>query len=245
MASGAETSAADKALNNGKACLAPKTEGQRVERLPGANLRLNLGVSLTMRLACVDLKYEAKVVGLEPYGYIIVQSRLPQDTLTKLTQNNQLVAQVIVDGVVYGFRSQVINRVIKPAPLFFLSFPDTVERLVLRSDSRVTVSLPGQIHGKFGDYEVMILDMTNSGCRFTTKADMKSPLREAQPGDEVLLSTTLGLGEKFMSPVIARRVETQHGMVSLGCQFRDLPSEKAKLVCDYVQRIASYSQSLA
>ena len=245
MALASDNTSTDKLPPIGKSCLTPKTEGQRVERLPGAHLRLGLGVPLSMRLACVDLKYEGKVVGLEPYGYIIVQARLPQDTLNKLTLNNQLVAQVVMDGVVYGFRSQVTNRVLKPAPLFFLSYPDAIERLVLRSDSRVSVSLPGQIHGKFGDMDVMIQDMTNSGCRFIARADMKNPLRDAQPGDEVLLSTTLGLGEKFMNPVVARRVESQHGLVSLGCQFRDLSEEKSKLVCDYVQRIASYTQSLA
>jgi c-di-GMP-binding flagellar brake protein YcgR len=212
----------------------------RVERLPGVNMRLHLGSTLTMRLACVDQKYEGKVVGLEDYGYIIVQARLPQDTLTRLGQNNQLVGQAIVDGAAYGFRSQVINRVSKPAPLLFLSYPDSVERLVLRSDQRIRVSLPGNIHGKYGDQSVMIVDMTNSGCRISAKTDLKNPLREIQPGDEFLLSTVLGQSQKFMSPVIARRVEAKMGLLFLGCQFKELNEEATSMVGDYVKSIASY-----
>lgn len=243
MSANADATETTPASPMGRPSLDAKPDGPRVERLPGAHLRLNLGATLTMRLMCVNMKYEAKVVGVEPYGYIVVQARLPQDTLTRLAQNNQLVAQVVSDGVVYGFRSQVINRVTKPAPIFFLSYPDSVERLVLRSDERVTVSLPGHIHGKYGDHDVMIVDMTNSGCRLTAKTDMKSPLREAQPGEEILLTTILGQGDKLMAPIIARRVEAQHGMIFLGCQFRELSAEKAKLISDYVQRIASYSQA--
>lgn len=229
----------------GRHSLESKPDGPRVERLPGSHLRLKLGATLNLRLMCVNMKYEAKVVGVESYGYIIAQVRLPQDTLTRLAQNNQVIGQVIVDGIAYGFRSQVVNRITKPAPLLFLAFPDTVERLVLRSDERVTVSLPAHIHGKFGDHDVMIVDMTNSGCRITAKTDLKSPLREIRPGDEVLMSTMLGQGDKFMAPLITRRVDTQHGMLFVGGQFRDLDGDKARLVSEYVQRIASYTSSLA
>jgi len=229
----------------GRHSLESKPDGPRAERLPGAHLRLKLGASLNVRLMCVNMKYEAKVVGVEQYGYIIIQLRLPQDTLTRLTQNNQVIVQVIVDGIAYGFRSQVVNRITRPAPLLFLAFPDTVERLVLRSDERVTVSLPAHIHGKYGDHDVMIVDMTNSGCRITAKTDLKDPLREIRPGDEVLMSTLLGQGEKFMAPLVTRRVDSQHGMLFVGGQFRDLDNDKARLVAEYVQRIASYTSSLA
>lgn len=224
----------------GKPALEPKADGGRVERLPGSHLRLALGVPLSMRLLCVDQKYEAKVVGMEEYGYIIAQVRLPQDVVTRLAQNNQVVGQVVVDGVAYGFRSQVVNRITKPAPLYFLSYPDSVERLVLRSDERVRVSLPGHIHGKYGDHPVMIVDMTNAGCRIAARIDMKSPLREARPGEELLVSTMLGQGQKLMAPLVARRVEAKNGLVSLGCQFRELTPENSRLIGDYVKSIASY-----
>lgn len=228
----------------GTPALDAKQPGQRVERLPGSHLRLALGATLNLRLMCVNQKYDAKIVGMEEFGYIIAQARLPQDVVTRLTQNNQVVGQVIVDGMAYGFRSQVVNRVSRPAPLLFLSYPDSVERLVLRSDERVRVSLPAQIHGKFGDHQVMIVDMTNSGCRITARADMKSPLREAQPGEEVILSAMLGVGQKLMAPVVARRVESKNGLVSLGCQFRELTPENSSAVAEYVKSIASYMPAM-
>ncbi len=228
----------------GAPALENKQPGHRIERLPGSHLRLVLGATLNLRLLCVNQKYDVKVVGMEEFGYIIVQARLPLDVASRLAQNNQVVGQVIVDGVAYGFRSQVTNRVTRPAPLLFLSYPDSVERVALRSDERVRVSLPAQIHGKFGDHQVMIVDMTNSGCRITARADMKSPLREAQPGEEVLLSAMLGMGQKFMAPVVARRVEAKNGLVSLGCQFRELTPETSQAVAEYVRSIASYMAAM-
>jgi c-di-GMP-binding flagellar brake protein YcgR len=199
---------------------------------------------LNLRLLCVNQKYDVKVVGMEEFGYIIVQARLPLDVASRLAQNNQVVGQVIVDGVAYGFRSQVTNRVTRPAPLLFLSYPDSVERVALRSDERVRVSLPAQIHGKFGDHQVIIVDMTNSGCCITARADMKSPLREAQPGEEVILSAMLGMGQKLMAPVVTRRVEAKNGLVSLGCQFRELTPESSQAVSEYVRSIASYMAAM-
>lgn len=229
----------------GAPALESKQPGQRVERLPGSHLRLVLGATLNLRLLCVNQKYDAKIVGMEEFGYIIVQARLPQDVTTKLTQNNQVVGQIIVNGVAYGFRSQVTNRVSRPAPLLFLSYPDSVERLTLRSDERVRVSLPAQIHGKFGDHQVMIVDITNSGCRITARVDMKNPLREAQPGEEVLLSAMLGMGQKLMAPLVTRRIEAKNGLVFLGCQFRDLTPENSQAVAEYVRSIASYMPAMA
>ncbi len=224
----------------GKAALEPRANGHRVERLPGAHLRLTLGVTLSLRLLCVNQKYDAKVVGLEEYGYIIVQARLPQDVVNRMAQNNQVVGQVIVEGMAYGFRSQVTNRITKPAPLYFLAYPDSVERLALRNDERVRVSLPAQIHGKYGDHPVMIVDMTNSGCRITARADLKSPLREARPGEEIILNAVLGVGQKLMAPLVTRRVEAKNGLISLGCQYRELTPETAQVVAEYVKGIASY-----
>lgn len=228
----------------GAPALESKQPGQRIERLPGSHLRLVLGAALNLRLLCVNQKYDVKIVGMEEFAYIIVQARLPLDVATRLAQNNQVVGQVIVDGVAYGFRSQVTNRVTRPAPLLFLSYPDSVERIALRSDERVRVSLPAKIHGKFGDHQVMIVDMTNSGCRITARVDMKSPLREAQPGEEVILSAVLGMGQQLMAPVVARRVEAKNGLVSLGCQFRELTPENSQAVAEYVSSIASYMPAL-
>jgi c-di-GMP-binding flagellar brake protein YcgR len=226
----------------GKPALGGAENGRRVERLPGAHLKLKLGTPLTLRLPLVEQRYEGKVVGVEPFEYIIVQARLPQDVLARLVANAVVVAQVHVGGTLYGFRSEVVNRVTHPAPLLILAYPATLERVVLRRNERVRVSVPGNVHGAFGDHEVVIVDLAPEGCCFTARTNLKSPLREAKPGERVLLRCDLGLnscGQMFMAPVVLRRIDEERGRISMGGQFVDMPEEAVKLLNEYVDRMQS------
>lgn len=211
--------------------------GRRVERLPGVHLKLKLGNPLLLRMLCVDKRYEGKVVGLEPYSYCIVQVRLPQDTISRLGQNPGVVVQVNSSGTVYGFRSEVINRVSVPAPLLFLSHPDSVERLALRRAERLDVTLPCSIHGAFGDHEVVLLDLCPSGCSFAARSSLKSPLRTAQPGERLILRCDLGFGHTLTVPLTLRRVDEQKGRITMGGQFVDMTEESSQMLNNYLQRM--------
>jgi len=187
---------------------------------------------------CVDQRYEARVIGLDPFSYFIVQLRLPQDTLARLNHNPMAIVQLDAEGALFGFRTSLVNRVSQPAPLLFFSYPDTVERVVLRRNKRFKVSLPGQVHGAFGDHDVMVVDLAREGCRFSAKSSLNSPLRTAKAGERVLLHCDLGAGGKaFMAPVVLRRIEEQRGHISMGGQFVDLNEENAAMLLEYVKRV--------
>ena len=223
--------------SNGQPAIENQEAARRVERLPGVHLQLKVGNQLFLRLLCVDQRYEGKVVGVEPYAYSIVQVRLPQDTLARLGHNPGVVAQLNAGGTLFGFRTEVVNRVSTPAPLLFLSHPDSVERLVLRRTERVDVTLPGSIHGHFGDYDVVLLDLAPTGCSFAARSNLKSPLRAAQPGERMVLRCDLGCGQPLMAPLMLRRVEEQKGRITMGGQFVDMTEESEQLLHGYVQRM--------
>jgi len=210
---------------------------RRVERLPGVHLTLKVGSQLLLRLLCVDKRYVGKVVGVEPYSYSIVQVRLPQDTIARLGQNPGVVAQLNSGGTLFGFRATVLNRVSVPAPLLFLSHPDSVERLVLRRNERLDVTLPSTIHGAFGDHEVVLLDLAPTGCSFAARSSLKDPLRMAQPGERLILNCDLGSGNTFTVPLTLRRVDEHKGRITMGGQFVDMSEESARLLNDYLQRM--------
>jgi len=225
----------------GKAALEESRGERHIERLPGVHLKLKVGNPIFLRLLCVEQRYEGRIVGLDPYTYFIVQARLPQDTLAKLTQNPNAIGQLDAGGTLFGFRTEVLNRISNPAPLLFLSYPDTVERVVLRRNERVKVSVPGNIHGSFGDHDVMVVDLAPEGCRFTTRSSLKSPLRTAQPGERILLRCELGAscGKPFMAPVVLRRIDEQRGRISIGGQFVDVSEDNAAILHEYVNRVQS------
>lgn len=224
----------------GKPALEGAGNGKQVERLPGAHLQVDLGSALALRINGVEQRYEGKVVGLEPYSYIIVQSRLPQEVQSRLGMNPGVVVQLHTEGALYGFRTDVVNRVASPAPILFLSFPASVERVVLRRDERLSVSLPANIHGVYGNHEVVVIDLTPSGCRMSAKIDLKSPLRTAKSGDRVIMTCDLGRGQVLTAPLVLRRLEENRGKLNIGAQFVDLTEETAKLVEGYVQKMQRF-----
>lgn len=226
----------------GRASLDTQEEGRRVERLPGVNLELRVGGTLSMQFAALgqDQKCEGKVVGFEPFSYLIVQARLAQEALARVAQNPNLVAQHTASGVVFGFRSHVLNRTMNPAPILFLCFPDSVDRVVLRRDARVSVNMPCSIHGKYGAHEAMVMDLTPSGCQLSAKIDLKNPLREAKPGDQLILNCDLGRGQELTTPIVLRRVLSEKGLLFLGAQFVDLTKETSQMVGGYVDGLLTF-----
>jgi len=222
----------------GKPALEQARGERQIERLPGVHLQLKLDNQVYVRLLCVEKRYEGRIIGVDSFSYFIVQLRLPQDTLAKLNQNPGAVVQLDAGGTLFGFRSTVLNRISQPAPLLFFSYPDTVERVVLRRNQRVKVSVPGQIHGSFGDHDVIVVDLAPEGCRVSARSNLNSPLRTAKPGDRILLRCELGVcGRTFMAPMVLRRIDEQRGRISMGGQFVDLTEDNTSMLAEYVQRV--------
>jgi len=210
-------------------------EARRVERLPGVHLDVKIGGPLIMHFPTLGKKYEGTVVGLEPFTYLIVQARLPQDVLAHLAGGTAgMVVQHVVSGVVFGFRTDLLNRIANPAPLLFLSFPDSVNRIVLRKNERLQVALPGTLNGKYGEQKVMITDLTSTGCKLTAKVEMKTPLRTAQVGDRLVLQCEMGCSLPLMSPIELRRVTPEKALLHIGAQFVDMSPEAVEQLEGYI-----------
>jgi len=217
-----------------------QTTGRQVERLPGAHLNLMIGGPLVLHFPSLGLKFGGQVVGFEPFAYIIVQVRIPQDVLTHIAVSPYLVAQHTASGGVYGFRTEVLNRVSAPAPLLFLAYPDSVDRIALRRNTRVGVSLLASVQGIYGEHPAMIQDLTPSGCKLAAKIDLKSPLRAAQVDDRLVLNCQLGADEAFLAPILLRRRAAEKGLLQVGAQFVDMPPEATAMVAAYINRLLKF-----
>ncbi|MDP3427231.1 MAG: PilZ domain-containing protein [Humidesulfovibrio sp.] len=220
--------------------IAPREEPRRVERLPGVHLDVKIGGLLMLHFPILGKQYEGKVVGLEPYSYLIVRARLPQDVLAQASAGTAMVARHTANGTVFGFRTDILKHITNPAALLFLSFPDTVDRIVLRNNERVSVNLPGTLSGKYGEQKVMIQDMTPTGCQLTAKVDLKTPLRTAQTGERLMLTCEMGCNLPIVSPIELRRVVPEKGLLHLGAQFVDMIPETAAQVNGYIGNLLEF-----
>ncbi|PKN07168.1 MAG: hypothetical protein CVU73_12955 [Deltaproteobacteria bacterium HGW-Deltaproteobacteria-8] len=212
----------------------PQEEARRIERLPGVHLDVKIGGSMVLHFPTLGKKYEGKVVGFEPYAFIIVLARLPQDVLAQAAAGSGLVAQHATDGRVFGFRTEILKHITNPTALLFLGFPDTVDRIVLRNNERVHVNLPGTLNGKYGEQRVMVQDLTLTGCQLTAKVDLKTPLRQAQVGDRLLLNCEMGCTLPIVASIELRRVEAEKGLLHIGAQFVELTPETVEQLQGYI-----------
>lgn len=212
----------------------PREEPRRPERLPGVHLDLNIGGPIVLHFPMLGKKYEGKVVGVERFSFLIVLARLPQDVLAQAAGGTSMVAQHHASGMVFGFRTELLKHITNPAALLFLGFPDSVDRIVLRKDERVSVNLPGKLNGKFGEQKVMVQDMTPTGCQLSAKVDLKTPLREAQAGDRLNLTCEMGCSLPIVTPIELRRVVAEKGLLHLGAQFVDMTPETREQVHGYI-----------
>lgn len=83
----------------------------------------------------------------------------------------------------------------------------------------------------------MLLDLAPSGCSFAARSSLKSPLRQAQRGERVVLRFDVGCGQPLMTPLTLRRVEEQKGRITMGGQFVDVSEDNSRLLHDYLQRM--------
>jgi c-di-GMP-binding flagellar brake protein YcgR len=212
----------------------PQEEPRRIERLPGVHLDVKIGGPLVLHFPALGKKYEGKVVGFEPFAYIIVQARLPQDVLAQAAGGGGVVAQHAAGGMVFGFRTDILKHITSPAPLLFLGFPDSVDRIALRKNARVSVNLPGTISGKYGEQKIVVQDLTLTGCQFTAKTDLKTPLREAQVGDRLVLNCGMGCSLPLVTPIELRRVVAEKGLLHMGAQFVEMSPETTEQLQGYI-----------
>lgn len=212
----------------------------QAERLSGVHLDLRLGNPISLRPLFDELSYQGHIVGQERFQYFMVQARLPLETLNRLQNSPAMAARFSLGGMAYSFYTNLISRVTTPAPVFFLSHPESVQRVLLRRSRRVRVSIPCSLHGAFGDYQGMVVDMDATGCRCNVRSQLNSPLRRARPGEVVVLNCNLlQPGAPFTTPIVLRRVEEDRGRISLGGQFEGVNPLRQRQLEDYMQCVES------
>jgi len=219
-----------------------KTGSYRVEKLPGVHLEVKVGGVIQLRLASGGLKYQGRVVGIEQFAFLIVLARISQDTMTQMvTAGFGVIAQHAVGGKVYGFKTELIKRITSPASLLFFAFPDSVDRIVLRKESRVQVSIPGRVQGKYGEHKVMVTDMGLTGCQFKANVTLNTPLRLAEADDRLVLNCDLGCSLPIVVPVLLKRIVLEGGSIFIGALFIDADQELLDKIVGYVGALSEFA----
>ncbi|MBI9078552.1 MAG: flagellar brake protein [Pseudodesulfovibrio sp.] len=224
-----------KALNTSQPTVAPA--GAKVSYIPGVQLEMTPGKDVVIRIPGIEQSYRGRIVGYDPYDFIIASVRLPSYVRKKLTFGNQLILKYIHRGTIYGFRTIVHNVISSPASLVFFDYPDVIEKIDLRRASRHKCNIDGKLHTTDGDYECMVVNVSETGCKISARAGARDMLKTTKVDDTMVISMSLGNNNMIKLPIAVRNISLGKGIIYMGSMYLDIRKSEEKLIQEYLDKI--------
>lgn len=214
----------------------------KVLKVPGVQLEIPLGKDVVVRIPSANQTYKGKIVGYEPYEYLIAQVRLPSKVRQDLALGGQLILKYVHQGSVYGFRAIVTNAIASPASLIFFEYPSIIEKIALRRSSRAMCSIDGLLQTIEDEYECMVVNVSESGCKISARAGTRDDLARTKVGETMVISMTLGHYGMLKLPIAIRNLTLEKGILSLGAQFLDINKSEMEVINRYLEKIAKFTR---
>lgn len=115
------------------------TDAPRLEQI----LKVDSRIFLFVPTRTGETKLPATLLGWRVGDFMLVNwPTSPEGYPVHLEPGQELVLRYLLDGDIYGMRTNVLRLLDQPAPLLFLKFPREIENVPLRSRPRVNVRLP-------------------------------------------------------------------------------------------------------
>lgn len=204
-------------------------------------MQIEIGTKIALEFAGLDERVGSILVGMSPESYLILYAQLSQGAKKKAKRKNVVTGRYVFQGTVFGFKSQILDHIMYPASLLFLSFPPTVEVLELRREPRVPCLFPGRVNVGAVSAGGLVTDMSPSGCRLEVK-------KSAATVDDSIFSPGLRVQLEFYAVEEKNSYSVYCGVVnsfckddtlSVGLRFDDVHKHFKKIITGYVNTLAA------
>lgn len=209
----------------------------KVSKIPGVKASVAVGREVVIRVPGVAQSYHGRVVGYDPYEYIILSVRLPSAVRNDLADGGQLILKYIHKGTVYGFRTYAMDAIRTPAPLVFVEYPGSIEKIELRREARCEVNVDGELHTAAGPHECLVVNLSTTGCKISARARARDALSATRVDDTMVVSFTLGPEGALKVPLAVRNVKREHGIITLGAMFLDLNDKEEETIAGHLEKV--------
>jgi c-di-GMP-binding flagellar brake protein YcgR len=214
----------------------------KVRKMPGVQLRVSLGKNVVIRVPGADCSYRGRIVGLDPYEYLIASVRMPARIREQLALGGEIIVKYIHQGAVYGFKTTTFNAITSPTSLVFFAYPSSIEKVELRRDSRTKCNIDGMLRSEEGEYECMIVNISATGCRATVRAGTRDPIARLEVGDPLVAIVNLGTEGTLKLPIVVRNIKREQGLHIIGAMFLDLNDIEEERIGTYLERMRRLSR---
>ncbi len=185
------------------------------------------GTRMVLEVTGLLEKLATTCVGHVRGRFIIVQMpALPETAreavFQRLYPDNETIVRFLHEGTVVGFSARLIKWIQIPFPLIFLTYPLRLESHDLRKHRRVPCCIPGQAIAQDEPLPGMILDLSLSGCQFSTTFADTPPSVELDDALE-LHCELFGPPDTGRLACVVKRVARSGNRLEIGLKFREVP----------------------
>jgi c-di-GMP-binding flagellar brake protein YcgR len=207
----------------------------------GMRLNMELGSQLLIQVEGIEKSFKSNLVGLMPREFLIVAMPMP-NKISGLQQGSRVFVNYLSLGHAYEFGSSVSGIISKPFPLIFLSYPEIVQKLDLRKNSRVNCYIPAIANLKKTELKGIISDISRTGCRFIIKVPPILQLQQILVVDEIKISFPLPeMNDVYEFAGNVRNTTQDRGGIAWGIEFEKLDTEVSIKIDDYISKLAESS----
>jgi len=199
------------------------------------------GMRLQLRLRNFTESYWSTLVGMDRGQYLICTTPRIPGIWVAVNGHEEAVIRYLYRGVVYGFKSRLLNLIDEPFRLLFLSYPENIETVNLRQHQRIPCLVPATAKKDDAVYNGVLLDLSLTGCcfAFDTASDDEEP--GIGPGQEIGVSFQVaGLTGSPMINVEVVNVRKRGRKVTIGGSFKDLKDDTLAAVRTHIEMIQEF-----
>lgn len=209
-----------------------------VKRSSGVNVELRQGMSVVLQFSHDGKKYSSKIVGVDPYNFIITKMPLVPGISKMLFPGEGITLKYQCDGIIYGFDTEIVNFVLKPMPLLILAYPVSTERIELRRYKRIPCLIPVHMENEYERNLAFMVDISQGGCRLVLDKNGSEGVLNVMTGDKVTIHPILELfGSDTVSAIVANAAEKDRNII-FGTTFQIEDPELSKRIVEFIERIA-------
>ncbi len=212
-----------------------KSTDEKTTSIPGTELAFELGVPAELFLEGLKQRKESVLIGADPYSYLIFKLNLTKVEQGRLKMNSLLTVQLMVEGTLYSFKSNITNIVTFPIRLFFVEWPYTVQQKKLRKNERYSCAIPCAIYREPENKTGTIQNLARAGCHIDIPVRLTDSIRDVNIGEQFNITMQTEHGD-ITRQFLVRNKKDQNGILSLGGSFTE-PIENI----DYILNSSSFS----
>lgn len=207
---------------------------------PKVDLNLTIGFPLQIILEGREEPFETHVIGKEPERFLILKKPDLLDGEFALSAQDTIQLRFLHLGEIYECQSTVLKISTDLFPMVFLDYPAAIENVSVRRTRRIVCFIPALMRFDEEDFDGIILNMSQIGCRFFLKTES---LKEKPPVVDDFVSldfTVMGAEGVLEFKGVVRNIQKTERGENYGIEFLNIPYEFVTQIDSYIDTAMDY-----